>query len=70
MDIEHVAGKPIPHADALSRAPVGAVSLTDTALVTPEEQEKDEKVRFAKDGMSSGNPAPVEHGSCGGGGVN
>lgn len=59
LDIEHVAGKSIPHADALSRAPVGAVSLTDTALVTPEEQEKDANLRCVKDGMSSGKLAPA-----------
>ena len=41
LDNERVAIKSIPHADALSRAPVGAVSLMDTALVTPEEQERD-----------------------------
>ena len=57
FDIQHVAGKSIPHADALSRAPVGAVSLTDTALVTPEEQ-KDENLRCVKDGMPSDKLAP------------
>ena len=59
LDIEHVAGKSIPHADALSRAPVGAVRLTDTSLVTPEEQERDETLRCVKDGIVTGRLTPA-----------
>ena len=42
LDIYNVAKKSISHADELHRAPVGAESLMDTALVTPGEQERDE----------------------------